>query len=355
MKPILVCNDLHLGVSRIAGTTPASAEALKAYLLNSFSTLLSQHQDNDLLIAGDLFDNFEVDSKTLLDTYYILADWLNDTGNALHLMGGNHDFSPRGDKVSSFHLLANFLQSRFGDKVQVIDQGLQQVREGIWAISHVANQDVFELELAKALELDGGTLILHCNVMPPACHGQRDHSLALNEAQCRSLTEKFTILGAHEHQHLIHTFDRPIIMMGNQWPSSVSDCMVKGVAQKDGKKYAHVISEAGIDRVETWGMLGEFGVTDWRDLDAVCGYSFIRVGGTAKAEEAALVMSAIAKFRASSSAFVVSNAVVIEGVVGAEEAAEAIYSNVKAFNVMEALLEHLTDEQQIVVREVLSA
>ena len=40
MKKTLVINDLHLGVSRSAGTTPQSAAALKAHLHEQFAKVL---------------------------------------------------------------------------------------------------------------------------------------------------------------------------------------------------------------------------------------------------------------------------------------------------------------------------
>ncbi len=354
VKKLVILNDLHLGAKRVGGTTPVSADRLKGYLLSALSDFLKTIKGADLLIAGDLFDDFDVEPRQLLETYTVLSTWLSSCDSALYLVGGNHDFSPRGDKVSGFHLLANFLIGRFEGRVTLIDKGLNHVRDNVWAISHVANQDLFDMELDRAMTLDGGYLITHCNFMPPPCHGRRDHSLCVDEDRARALTERWIVLNAHEHQHLTHTFSKPVICMGNQWPSSVADCLVKGVAQLDGRKYAHEISDTGVRRIETWCADASFVRVDWRELDSVpASVEFIRVEGSASAEEAALVTAAIAKFRQVVDAYVVANAVSVEGVQGVEDAADAVFENVKAFDVMDALLEHLTPEQQAVIEEVL--
>ena len=57
MKPLLILNDCHIGVKRSAGTTPASALALRRYLLDSFRSLLPD--DKDVLVLGDLFDDLD--------------------------------------------------------------------------------------------------------------------------------------------------------------------------------------------------------------------------------------------------------------------------------------------------------
>jgi hypothetical protein len=93
---------------------------------------------------------------------------------------------------------------------------------------------------------------------------------------------------------------------------------------------------------------------DWRNLDTDPGYQFIRVEGTATAEEAAEVVDAVARFRAKSEAYVVTNAVKVEGVAAFDELAEMSLEQITAFNVLDALLEELSEEEGKVVKELLS-
>lgn len=352
----LVTSDWHIDCNRVAGTTPASVIALRESLLHGFRTLIMGHTDKDLLIAGDLFDNFTVSTTGILATYKILAEWLNTSSGNLTLMMGNHDSSPKGDKTASFHFLAHILMAQYGDRVVLADQGFQIVKPGLAVISHVANQDCFDLEIEKALELENHWIVLHCNYENPFADAS-DHSLNLNEEQTRKLTRKNRILLGHEHQHRTMREGRAICM-GNPMPSSIADCLAHGTAQKDGKKYAWILDEEGnLDTVETWNRKGSFEQLDWREVWLVTlpeTVKFIRVTGTATAAQAADVISAIAKFRQASDAFVITNGVTIEGIAGMTSDAEISYENVKSFDVLKALLEMLDEREQAAVQELLA-
>ena len=351
MKPLLILNDCHIGVKRSAGTTPASALALRRYLLDSFRSLLPD--DKDVLVLGDLFDDFVVDQADFWETFLILSEWLRK-GNHLTLTRGNHDWSPRANAKSSFDLLADLL-SHVYDNVTVVRDGLTDLGNGILVIPHMPNQDLFDLELDKAEASTGLYLLTHCNMMPPACHGRQDHSLTIDEDRAIRLSKKFILLNAHEHQHIDYDLGKGIYCLGNQTPSSISDCLSKGRHQQDGCKYAMVVQpDMGRSLIPTWKSGDDFVRKDWRDLDDVSeGFRFIRVEGRASAEEASLVVDAIARLRARHSAYVISNAVQVDGQEGVEEAAESTYAAIKVFDVMGALLNELEEDERKVIKEVM--
>lgn len=360
MKPLLILNDVHIGVKREAGTTPASQCAVQAYIRTEFELTLQRYLDHDLLIAGDLFDGFFIDPAEMLKTYYILADWLKQSGNTLLLMAGNHDIGKRNDRLSSFDLLASFLVARFESQVKVIKDELYTHAGNIHVIPHCMNQDLFDLELQKARDLPDGVVVLHANIDNGFTENS-DHSLNVEATWLSRLTKKHVLMFAHEHQNRILRFDggKSVFAMGNQWPSSISDCLAHGEAQKDGTKYAHVIRESFEDpgeyeflRTPTWKREGDFEQQDWTDLQASPAH-FIRVTGSASAEQAAEVINAVAKFRQQSDAFVITNAVVINGVAGMDELAELTFEQVKAVNVLDALLEMLTAEEGAVIKQLL--
>lgn len=346
---MIILNDIHLGVNRRAGTTPATSKALKDKLQSQLASFLAPHRDEHLVIAGDLFDQFEVDYTDILQVYDTIDSFLSDHGSKVTLIRGNHDASAKGDRVSSFEFLATILQSRF-HCVEVINGTLTAIGENIWAIGHADNQDLFDIEMQRAIDTmpKGSNLILHC------CYDNKfteesDHSLNLSPEQAKKLADaEIDIMLAHEHQarHV-----KNVWVLGNQWPSSVADCM------GNDKKFAHRVHDGVIDMIETWDAATDFVRVDWRKLfddeipDTV---SFIRVEGEASASEAADVISAIAKFRSRRNTLVVSNAVRVDGVDQMEELASVSFDTIKSFDVLAELMGLLDEKEKDVIRRLLN-
>lgn len=353
---MLIINDLHIGASRKAGTTPASQAALSEYIHQHFSSLLNATDEDHIVINGDLFDGFEVPGTDLIRTFSVIDRWFMKRRQAQRLtfIAGNHDYNPRGDKVSSFHLLTHFLQVRQGAAVDVIDHrhGLSKVKgDGrVWAIPHMPNQDLFDIELKRALGERGDFLLLHANYDNNFAV-ESDHSLNVSREIAAELIDRgWTLIFGHEHQPRIAP---GIVIPGNQIPTSVADCL--------GCQGKHYLTLSGKEtKFREWLNLEDdkvFTRIDWHDiqeLDADPGYQFIRVEGAATAEEAAEVVDAVARFRAKSEAYVVTNAVKVEGVAAFDELTEMSLEQITAFNVLDALLEELSEEEGKVVKELLS-
>ena len=348
---MLILSDIHIGASRKAGTTPASQAALTEHVHQHFEALVNATDEDHIVINGDLFDGFEVPGTDLIRTFNVLDRWFMKARQAQHLtlIAGNHDYNPRGDKVSSFHLLAHFLKVRRGMAVDVIDhtRGFSRVADRVWAISHVANQDLFDIELSRAVSERGDFLLLHANYDNNFA-AESDHSLNVSREIAAELVDRgWTLIFGHEHQPRVYT---GIVIPGNQIPTSVADCL--------GCKGKHYLTLSGKEtQFKEWLNLEEdkvFTRVDWRNLDTDPGYQFTRVEGTATAEEAAEVVDAVAKFRARSEAYVVTNAVKVEGVAAFDELAEMSLEQITAFNVLDALLEELSEEEGKVVKELLS-
>lgn len=357
---LTVLNDLHLGVQRAGGTTPASAEALREFAQQNYTRLLAGR--THVAINGDMFDTYQVPTSDLLYAYISTAVWLRSGGERLHLIPGNHDLAKNSANLSSFELLARLLIAQFPTQVSYhaggtwVDEGL-----GIYAISHVPNQDLFELELARVPE---GTkyLLLHCNYDNKFA-GAADHSLNLERSVAKELTRRgMTLILGHEHQHRTLMGDK-VIIVGNQFPTSVSDCLAHGDAQKDGCKYLLEIDGDDMELVTTWNARasledGTYREIDWQDLAATNpvdkGYKlFIRVTGKATAEQGADVIKAISKFRQSTDHFVVTNAVKVESIDSPDDLAESV-EDIRSVSVLDLLLEQLTEPERAVVRQLLS-
>jgi len=324
---------------------------LRKYLRDSLSLLLATVEDNEVTVNGDLFDGFTVDVNEVVFAYELFADWMrvNDR-NVLNLCRGNHDWNPRGDKLSSFHLLCHFLKARFGDRVQVFDKGFSVISGLIYSIPHMPNQELFNIEIEKAIDstpLPGSYLLLHCNYKNGFAENS-DHSLNINDDQVGALMRAgWTLVLGHEHQGYSLRGGR-IVVVGNQFPSSIADCL------GENRKFALRIKDDGnYESVETWESDGNFLEIDWHELDSVQDAKFIRVTGTASAEESATVVGAIATLRQKHDAFVITNAVKVAGHAIAEEATMASLENVRSYNVMDAIMSQLDDEEQAVVRDIL--
>lgn len=348
MKPTLVISDLHIGVSRVAGTTPESAKQLRRYLQDEFARLLNLGYDR-VIINGDLTDEFDIPLSEALDVYAILDAFMAGDGDReVILAAGNHDLSKDSSKLGTVQFVGSLLEMKYPGRFKLVTQ--PTTVEDFHIIPHVVNQDRFDLALDQVP--DCKYLFLHCNYDSPFA-AEAEHSLNLSREQGKALTARgITVVLGHEHQGRT-AWRGKLIVVGNNFPSSVSDCMAHGDGQLDGKKYALAIDDKGHHLIETWQQAGNFAEVDWRDLGSfIWEHKFVRVTGSADAEEAAEVIKAIANFRKVSSAFVVTNAVKIAQLVdvdGLEVSAE----DVRNVDVISMLLESLTEEQAAVVRQLM--
>ena len=339
---MLIVNDLHLGAQRKGGTTPASQAALRAYQFDSLTELLATTSETHCVVNGDLLDEFEVDTRDLVDTYKVFATWLDAEGNTLTLLGGNHDVKAAGSKVSSFAALCEFLKAAYPDSVKVVAIGETAVVEpGVLGIAHHANTDLFNAALDAALQRTSEyqTLLLHCNYSNHWAE-QADHSLNLSEDMANKFKASgVTCLLGHEHNARVVG---NVVALGCQFPTSVADCI------ESKAKFAHILQDGQLVKVQTWAADGVNGYAqvDWRDLAGHTGeQSFLRVAGEAKSSEAAEVINQIARFRQKSKAFVISNAVAIDGIVSAESL-PASFEAAKAFDVVNFVHRHLDDREK---------
>lgn len=103
----------------------------------------------------------------------------------------------------------------------------------------------------------------------------------------------------------------------------------------------------------TWNGNTDFAEIPWRDLStADTAARFIRVTGEATAAEAADMVNAISRYRRDSQAFVISNAVSVEGRT-LDEGVEATVESLKAFNPLDLVMELLEPAQATKIRKLL--
>lgn len=336
MKTLTVINDLHIGAIRTGGTTPSTAAKLRLNLSMGYNNILTGI-DNDLLINGDLFDKEFIPMSDLLDCYNCTVNWLQK-GYKLVLVAGNHDLSKSSLTLSSFQFFCRLLTGQYPDQVTAVFGAMALPEYDAYVISHVPNQDLLDMELAKVPACKH--LFLHCNYDNHFAE-KSDHSLNLSEDQAKVLPVEKIIFG-HEHQAKT-ALNGKVVIVGNQLPSSVSDCL--------GNEYkkAYVISALGMQPLSTWHAAGSFSEQDWRSLEDRG--DFIRVTGTATADEAGAVVAAVSKFRSSAKALVITNAVQIAGMEDSDQI-EVSLEQIRGFSVMDALLEYLTPEEGAVITKL---
>lgn len=326
-----VLNDTHVGAIRSAGTTVASQLALRKHILERFQKLLPT--TGDLLINGDLFDSFSAPMNDVLTTYEVLADWLHEHPSAtLYNSAGNHDKSKSSNVMSSFQFLGRLLTRQFSHRYVHIEQPTE-IPYG-YVIPHLANQELFNAALSGTPSTK--RLFLHCNLGNKFAE-TADQSLNLSLPVLDTLPCDEVILG-HEHKH--RTVGK-VIVAGNQIATSVADWQGpdKYYVEIDGATHLHRCAEKQ----------KEFIQQDWhslRETDAL----FVQVTGDAAAAQAFEVVSAINKFRKSSNAFVVSNAVDVTADNGSVFSANL--ESVKAFSILQSLKESLTAKEFDKIKEL---
>jgi len=329
----LILNDIHVGTNRGAGTTPASAAALKQFTLNNLAQFMAGTEE-DVIIVGDTFDAWQVPLTDVLKTYEIFKEFLG-RGHRLVIQAANHDLSTDSTKLGSLQFLMELLKG-YTNLQFVISEGAW-VGKDMYCVPHVRNQDVFEMELAKVPECE--VLFLHAN-LDNGFAAQSDNSLNVSREQLEELPAKLVYFG---HEHHARKFGKAFVG-GVQWPTSVSDCLDK----KD--KFAYRLTGTELIPIKTWDS-SDFTDMPWNAITETSA-KFIRISGTAKPEEATAATEAVANLRRTSQAFVITNAVQVGTDEELQKASLQSLEAVQAFDVMAALKEVLTTEEYAVIEKL---
>lgn len=346
LRKYLILNDTHVGVQRSGGTTPASAIALRSWLLDSHLAFIMEPEfnDYDLIYNGDVFDQFNVPLTDALALVMQWVQWLDTHPDGRIFVGqGNHDIAKDSSKVSMFEFAGKMMQALSNRFFLITQPTSIDDQQRIYMIPHCPTQEMFEKALNSIPELTQFVLV-HANYDNPFAE-QADHSLSISVDQAVKIIKTgATLIFGHEHDN------RPvgpnILIPGNQFPTSIAD--VSAVKSKlfvtitDGQASKHKY----VDTAELYAEM------EWDKLDPNAPQKFIKVVGEASAEQAAEVIAAVSEMRSAWNGFVLSNAVKVEGQAAVDEVVSDL-EEIKAIDVVGFLLDHLNAEQAAVVSKFL--
>ncbi len=285
----LVLADIHQGLSRKTGVTPTSLEKFEARKSEMLRGVLQQHQDKEVIIAGDLFDSHQVPLVSVLQ----IASVFLEHPKKVWVIAGNHDLSKNTMRMSSLWFLKEWslLHNTNIDVVFV-----RRELGDITLLPHVANQDLFDENIEKA---KGSILITHCNY-ENGFAVDKDHSLNLTKKQARKFD---LVISGHEHNR---RKVGNVNMIGSFAPCNVNEAAVD--------KFCYVLD--GSDLVEAQRLDYSYAEIPWGQIEKLsegkADIDFIKVTGEATAAEAPVVLNTLAKFRKNSSAVMIQNAVTVE-------------------------------------------
>ena len=282
MTKTLIINDLHLGVQRTGGTTLESAVALREWLHTRHDEIMQlavTHSCNRIVVNGDLTDAFSLPLNEALAVYESVDRFMtrNPSIEVIHCTG-NHDMSKDSSKMGTVTFIGALLSMKHPG-FQVISTPRPIEGSDIYAVPHCSNQDTFRLALEGVPDTSRWVLV-HANADNKfACDA--DHSLDVSREVMKSFKARgMKMVFGHEHQGR-EMMSGHIIIVGNPVPSSVSDCLAHGDAQKSGTKRAMIIDhDTGTHEfVTTWteddaeGWFARFNFARSRAHEPIFGWS----------------------------------------------------------------------------------
>lgn len=228
MKHLSIFTDPHLGTSRAAHTTAASAKALQTALYDQ-AMAICDHAENPLLCNGDLFDKANNAEVILLQGYDVAS-------RCWRTLAGNHDQTNRADTVTSLDALKEMGVAICS--APTLSEPYFESFDSIYMVPHHASNELFvkacELAAAHTAESRDGLasyLFVHANYDFPMV--LQDNTLNLTSEFASELLGSFDfIFVGHEHNPKAD-LDGRVVIMGNTHPTSFSDISDKFIYNLD--------------------------------------------------------------------------------------------------------------------------
>jgi hypothetical protein len=238
----------------------------------------------------------------------------------------------------------DILKAQYGDRLTVAREVAEW--QQFVLVPHLPNNDLLRLEVERLADVKDRVIVFHANYNN--FHAADSvSSLNLTEAMVIPLIANGnTVVLGHEHDHR-RLFNGRLLVLGNGVPSSVADCL------GSKSKYSAYFDGTDYTLEEMVSIPDHYAEVDWTDLEDAPEVDFIRVTGSATADQAAEVVGAVAALRKVSSAMVISNSVRIEGMADFDALAEMSFDDVSKVDVLGMLLEELNERERKTVKELL--
>jgi DNA repair exonuclease SbcCD nuclease subunit len=290
MSLVRFSSDYHLGVNRVAHTTPQSRKNLKDEVFKQAMSVIKGENVINIHL-GDLFDKFSNNEEVIRQGAEVCRQ-------CAFVMSGNHDMSNRDTAKGSFELL-----NSLGGFNTVTETSVKYPMENTTVVfePHCLTQEEFVSRLKEWQweEKSNRTrfLLLHCNY--DSKFPQKDSTLVLERDMAEKLLEVFDyILIGHEHNARTD-FDGRVVCVGNIFPTSFGDISDKYVWEWNGEelKKRLVWSEQLRFKQITWEVLlsNLSGFIEERAIYELSEVQFIRITGTAPATKMPEISKAINK------------------------------------------------------------
>ena len=293
MKLIRFSSDSHLGVNRVAHTTPQSRLMLREVAYQQAMSVL-EGKDVVNLHLGDLFDKFSNNEETIRQGAEVCR-------KCAFVMSGNHDMSNRETAKGSFELLHSLggFNTVTGTLVTPLTDNATIMFEPHCLLQEELTNRLKWIIERGGLNISGGTrfLLLHCNY--DSKFPQKDSTLVLERDMAEKLLEVFDyILIGHEHNSRTD-FDGRVVCVGNVFPTSFSDISDKYVWEWDGLELRKVLvwnEQLRYKQIEWEVLLSNLsGFIDERAIYELSDVQFIKITGTAPATKMPEISKAINK------------------------------------------------------------
>ena len=286
-------SDYHLGVNRVAHTTPQSRLMLRQTIYQQAISVLEGENVTNIHL-GDLFDKFNNNEE-------VIRQGAEVARKCAFVMAGNHDMSNRETAKGSFELLHSLggFNTVTGTLVTYPMENTTVVFE-----PHCLTQEEFVVKLGRWVNDTENKLreskrtkflLLHCNY--DSKFPQKDSTLVLERDMAEKLLEVFEyVLIGHEHNSRTD-FDGRVVCVGNIFPTSFGDISDKYVWEWDGKE---------LKKVLVWDTNTAYREFGWEQVlsiieeaaqkgifEVCCGVQFIKITGTAPATKMPEISKAI--------------------------------------------------------------
>lgn len=323
---LTILNDVHGGANRAAGTTSATQMALRDYIVDEFRRLMPE--EGDLMILGDLFDTGGVPIADIWKFYTVLHLWLSARpGRKLYNVAGNHDLNKTSNVVSSFQFLGRLLSLNFGNQYHHIE--VPTTTPWGYVIPHMVNQDLFNIALEQAAEMEYDSVFLHCNYDNNFA-AQADQSLNLSPEQAEALQCNRIIIAHEHHQRSIGR----VLVPGCQIATSVADW------QQNHDRFYTTLSRGTDGPTVVEKHISQHKSRDYVEMQytslSVTDHKFVKVTGNVSPTEINSAVAALNRLRRNHPAFVIANGIKTIHSDNAEVIAESL-ENVQGFDIWHAL------------------